>query len=130
MIFLPNNDTNIDMIDSCLVIKYTKKIINEFPNCHPIIGKWFSSEDQEGFEYFDDYRATLYVVMNGQEIVVISGTYSIDGNQLTMIGDYRGFLATVVFDYSIENDVLSLKQTNDLVLPGQDGPINLLLNKF
>ncbi len=84
-----------------------------------LIGKWTDSAGMSGFEFFEDGKAsftyanlaTLGISFDGK---IENGTYTLEGNTLTVA--YSIYTATIdkKYEISIENDVLKMKDLEEL----------------
>ena len=83
-----------------------------------LIGKWSDSAQMSGFEFFEDGKvsftyanlASLGISFDGK---LDNGTYTLNGNKLTIA--YSIYSATIdnTYEISIKDDVLTLKKTDD-----------------
>ena len=83
-----------------------------------LIGKWSDSAQMSGFEFFTDGKvsftyanlASLGISFDGK---LDNGTYTLNGNKLTIA--YSIYSATIdnTYEISIKDDVLTLKKTDD-----------------
>lgn len=88
----------------------------------------YSVHDQEAFVGFDG--VAKYTV-SAEGVIVVSGTYSINGNEITFIDEETKIpgLPTMVpgrYQWKIENDILSLIAVDDPV----DGRSKAMVNPW
>lgn len=84
-----------------------------------LIGKWSDSAGMSGFEFFEDGKASFtYANLSALGLnfdgKVENGTYTLEGNKLTIA--YSIYTATIdkTYEITIENDVLEMYDTEEL----------------